>query len=295
MITAINKVHFKIETPWSIIINKINKVFLGKNQANKLKYVFNGNKLKTKYLHNSIWNFNGIKLPYYLKDNTGGLMYLVYLDSLFMYCNHNDNYDNKLVDQLDLLLPEGPYCYKNQIVDITIKPNNIVIDAGAWIGDFSAYASTKGAIVYAFEPSKENLRYLEITQRLNNNIHIIPEGLGNKSDLFYFSHANENSLIDQITENTQNAEQIKVTTIDEFVTKNNIPTIDFIKADIEGFERYMLMGAKETLRKFAPKLAICTYHLPDDPEILKNIILDANPKYVIVQKSKKLYAQVPCL
>jgi hypothetical protein len=47
------------------------------------------------------------------------------------------------------------------------------------------------------------------------------------------------------------------------------------------------------LKDFAPKLSICTYHLPDDPKIIRELILDANPKYIIEEKFKKMYAHMP--
>jgi hypothetical protein len=76
------------------------------------------------------------------------------------------------------------------------------------------------------------------------------------------------------------------------VEENNISRIDFIKSDIEGAERDMLRGATKVLQKFAPKLAICTYHLPDDPQVLEQIIKEANPDYRVVHISKKLFAAV---
>lgn len=103
----------------------------------------------------------------------------------------------------------------------------------------------------------------------------------------------DNSAANSISlQRSSNVEKIEITTIDTFVLDNNLTKVDFIKADIEGAEREMLEGAKLTLKKYAPKLAICTYHRPDDPEVLEKIILDANPKYKIVHIEKKLFAQV---
>jgi len=289
MKTALGKLKFRIESPLDLLTHKMNKIIFGKKIANEKKWKKKSLQLKKKYFNNGLWNFNGIKLPE-LKPELIGYLYPVYMDTLYVYCIHKDNYDCLLIDKLDMLLPEGTYGYKNEYIDVTIKENDVVIDAGAWIGDFSAYASKKGANIIAFEPSKENLEYLRLTKELNQNIQIVEKGLGENSGVFSMIANNSSSNMISIDPDIEN--EIQVTTIDEFVSENKINKIDFIKADIEGFERKMLIGAKETLKRFGPKLAICTYHLPDDPEVLAKIILDANPNYIIVQKSKKLYAMV---
>lgn len=92
---------------------------------------------------------------------------------------------------------------------------------------------------------------------------------------------------------SDNAIEIDAVSLDDFAHENNLTKIDFIKADIEGAERLMLKGARNVLRDFAPKIAICTYHLPDDPQVLRELILDANGKYVIEERWKKMYAHVP--
>jgi len=291
--TIIALYRLKIESPKEIIIHRINKFLYGQNRAFEIKRQNRREHLKKKYLKDGIWDFNGVKLPDYKDDYIQGrLISYVYMDTLFVYCNYNDNYNSKLVDLLDICLGEGTYGYKNDKIDVTVKNGDVVIDAGAWIGDFSAYASVKGAEVYAFEPSKTTIEYLKITQQLNKNIHIVEKGLGNRTEFSFLSSDLSNSGSNKITIETNHSEKIEITTIDDFVAEQQLTRVDFIKADIEGFERYMLEGASKTLKIFAPKIAVCTYHLPDDPEILAKIILDANPNYTIVQKKKKLYAMV---
>jgi tRNA G37 N-methylase Trm5 len=65
-------------------------------------------------------------------------------------------------------LGEGPYGYTDGDFDVTVKKRDVVIDAGAWIGDFSAYAASKGAITYAFEPANDTFQWLCKTRELNN-------------------------------------------------------------------------------------------------------------------------------
>jgi hypothetical protein len=82
-------------------------------------------------------------------------------------CFLGDDYDSYVVRYFDSKMAEGPYGYREGLFDVTVKAGDIVIDAGAWIGDFSAYACSKGALCYAFEPVKETYRLLEKTKELN--------------------------------------------------------------------------------------------------------------------------------
>lgn len=118
----------------------------------------------------------------------------VYEDSLLVYTEFNDNYNYALVDRIDKFIGEGVYCYQGlQGEDITIKPGYTVVDAGAWIGDFSAYAAVKAAHVYAFEPSAKNQFWLRQTAELNGNIDVVPFALGENCSTEYFDESDENS------------------------------------------------------------------------------------------------------
>lgn len=190
-----------------------------------------------------------------------------------------------------------PYEYGS----VRVEPGDIVVDCGANVGYFSAIASHKGARVYSFEPSQYNLKYLNSTALANPSIQVCPYAVSdeNKELQFFVVEGNigatrDASLSDPSWGRDEPGyyEKVNATTLDDFIESNAINKVDFIKSDIEGAERDMLKGAKNILRRFAPKLSICTYHLPDDETVLKEIILDAQPRYTIVQGATKLYAWV---
>ena len=75
------------------------------------------------------------------------------------------------------------------------------------------------------------------------------------------------------------AKPLPITTIDKIVADLGLPSVDFIKMDIEGSERYALRGAEQTLKKFHPRMAICTYHLPDDPKVIPAVVESVGAGY----------------
>jgi FkbM family methyltransferase len=239
-------------------------------------------------------NIDGAFLP----DITGSTDYSnvmagIMVDTFLFHILGLDEYDKQDVDKLEPYMPEGPYGYRDGSFDVTVKSGDVVIDAGAWIGDFAALAACYGAEVYAFEPVESSFKMLTETSALNRNmIHSVQSGLGSrecKTPIFLSGRSGSESVA---ADKNGGSEIITITTLDKFAGDKNIKKIDFIKSDIEGMERDMLTGARNVLKEFAPKLAICTYHLPDDPKILKEIILEANPDYKIVQRKCKLYASI---
>lgn len=188
------------------------------------------------------------------------------------------------------MLVEGPGEYG----EVTIAPGDVVFDCGANIGLFSMIAAARHASVYAFEPAPSVIAHLEKARVIYPDIKIVGQALSDRTGTARISLSNGantgNSLVLPVGGDSI---EIGITSIDEFVAGRQLTRVDLIKADIEGAERLMLAGAQNTLKRFAPKLSICTYHLPDDKEVLEELILRANPHYVITHKWQKLYAHVP--
>jgi FkbM family methyltransferase len=238
-------------------------------------------------------SLGGAMFPTVKELNDKVIFFMEALDIIVPFMLEEERLLNLFYDCYSFL--EGPY----ELDSLRLNSGDIVFDCGASLGMFSAVASAKGCIVHAFEPIHEIIdNYLIKTAQWNHNIKVVEAALWDKNEILEFdikqdrisSHITE---IQNYSNDTKEKRMIPAFSIDEYIYSNKIERVDFIKADIEGAERYMLKGAKETLQQYQPKLSLCTYHLPDDPKVMKEIILQINPNYVIKEQYKKMYCYVP--
>jgi hypothetical protein len=72
---------------------------------------------------------------------------------------------------------------------------------------------------------------------------------------------------------------VPLTRIDTLVSELKLPRVDFIKMDIEGAEQEALRGARQTLARYRPRLAISAYHKREDPLEIPALVRSARPDY----------------
>lgn len=80
-------------------------------------------------------------------------------------------------------------------------------------------------------------------------------------------------------------------TIDDFVKREKIARVDFIKMDIEGYELEALKGAMNTIKAHKPKLAISLYHKFDDFTLIPLWISQLGCGYELYLDHYTIYAE----
>lgn len=140
-----------------------------------------------------------------------------------------------------------------------IRESDVVIDAGAYPGEFTIYAAKKAEKVLALEPDPENAEKLRQNLDLNNvkNVDVLEKGLWDEDGQVSFLERQEGSTIKE-----GGSTEISTTTLDAIQEKRG-EEIDFIKMDIEGAEIEALEGGREVMKETEPFFAIASYHEVD--------------------------------
>jgi len=187
---------------------------------------------------------------------------------------------------------------KRNIYGTRIRPGDVVLDAGANIGVFTRKALWAGASkVIAIEPGPENLECLRrnfATEIADGRVAIYPKGVWDKDDILKLSIDPVSSAKDSFVRPIENAEFINValTTIDKMVGELGLAKVDFIKMDIEGAEQKAVLGAKNTIAKFRPRMSLCIYHIQGDETMVPKLVHDAYSDYKVTKTCLCAHARI---
>jgi len=180
-----------------------------------------------------------------------------------------------------------------------IKTDSIVIDAGSNFGIFACLAATiaKEGNVYAFEPVGETFGYLQKNTSHYTNINSFKLAIGEKdknSEMFfnpdhlYDSSLKNSAFCTSQQESYCNHQAVKVITIDSFISSSHLEKFDFLKIDTESYEKEILRGAKKSIKKFKPTIAVSAYHQKNDKKDIVDLVLsiDSTYKYFLSRRGE---------
>jgi len=158
-----------------------------------------------------------------------------------------------------------------------------VMDAGAGEGFFSLVALAKGAgIVLAVEALEQLKPPLEETFREEiraQKLKLVSAALGKEAGTVSFCVNQEHFCASAVEAGSGGNKAVPSTTIDLLCQNFSLRENGFIKMDIEGSEMDALRGARGTLRRQKPMLAIAVYHGYDNALECRKIIIESNPSY----------------
>ncbi len=166
----------------------------------------------------------------------------------------------------------------NQYFDVfspNPEGNEVFVDAGAYDGqttlDFIEWTGGNYKVAYTLEPIKEMCPVIQKKLADHKNISIIQTAAWKQKEWLYFDDDKTSSCM---TDN--GALAIPASDIDSIVGDE---TVTFIKMDIEGCEMEALEGAKKTILRDHPRLAICIYHKDMDVIDIAAYLLELVPDY----------------
>lgn len=207
--------------------------------------------------------------PFWGRSNEGGLL-------AFLMWEH---------------LIQGIYEHEPVIVHL----GDVVLDVGANLGTFTRFALNRGARrVIAFEPEPTNIACFKRTfkdELESGRVALVESAAWDHNGILDFSEPSRgNSGIGSaVNGNGTPVIKVQATTIDETVAKLNLDHVDFIKMDIEGSERHALRGARQSLARFVPRMALSVEHFPDDAEAIPKAVFEAKPDYHLIRGDTVFY------
>lgn len=152
--------------------------------------------------------------------------------------------------------------------------NGAFIDAGGFHGETSIEFASRHpnySAIHVFEPSASNHQKVLQALAQTSNAYIHQIGLSNQKETLRFS--GDDGSASKIS--ASGTESIEVDCLDSF----DLPRVDLIKMDLEGWELHALQGSQSSILKDRPILAISAYHHPKDFIDIRDFVMQLNKDY----------------
>ncbi len=132
----------------------------------------------------------------------------------------------------------------------------VILDIGANIGNHTLDFSTYAGKVYSFEPINFVYDLLQSNVAVNDikNVITVNKALSDKegADEIHLCDHNIGASSISLARGKGTMVEVKKITGDSFFNKENLASLDFIKIDVEGHEKYALKGLMNTIKKHKP-------------------------------------------
>lgn len=148
---------------------------------------------------------------------------------------------------------------KYQDGPVRVEPGDVVLEAGANVGEFTTASAATASRVYAFDPDPITFKCLARNTAKLDNVRIFQAGLGEVAGVaeLFISHANSDSSFLSPRDRGDPSVQVPVTTISAAMEEQQLDRIDFLKVEAEGFEPEILAGANKRLKDVAKVAVDC--------------------------------------
>lgn len=158
---------------------------------------------------------------------------------------------------------------------LKLNDNEDYLDLGAYRGDtvdeFLKYSNGKYSSITALEPDGKTYKKLtEHCGTLKSFDAINAAVWRNDGEIYFDKKGGRMSAV------SDSGVKIKAVSVDSLFSDKSV---SYIKADVEGCEYEMLLGAENTIRKHKPKLNIALYHRGEDIFKLPLMIKELQPDY----------------
>jgi len=212
------------------------------------------------------------------------------LYGLLMYRLTSDSVWHRRVSVGRFMQPFGldSYIFNQRYFDLS--ETEFFVDGGAYRGDtlnvFARSVSDAFEKIHAFEPDERNFTYLQqfVADRFGatqTNVKCHQAGIWEKSGRVRFCSLDSGaspatSSHFQYDEDSESIEGVAVVSLDDCLD-GEAPSL--IKLEIEGSELAALKGARQTIVRHRPKIAVAAYHRPRDLTTLLDCMLELDAGY----------------